>query len=150
MKKLLICFLPLLFAFCGIAQSEGSRDNLINDLTARKWCCNVILGDAGYAALLQKNEIVLSPIEENPFGYFVIFNLDGSFESYNQGFCGNECRTHVYGKYEVSEKGNLMIFVTKIEYLKMCSDQPVKIVNSTFGNFQIERKKQALELHKID
>ncbi|MFA7273342.1 MAG: hypothetical protein WC044_05705 [Crocinitomicaceae bacterium] len=150
MKKLLICFLPLLFSFGGFTQSEGNRDNLINDLTAQKWCCNVILGDAGYAALLQKNEIVLSPIEENPFGYFVVFNLDGSYESYNQGFCGNECRTHVYGNYEVSEKGNLTIVVKKIEYLKMCSDQPVKMVNATFGNFQIERNKLALQLHRID
>ena len=149
MKKRLICILPLLFAFYGFAQSEGIRDNLINDLTAQKWCCNVVLGDDSYASLLQKNEIVLSPIEENPFGYFVVFNLDGTFESYNQGFCGNECRTHVYGSYEISKNGNITIFVKKIVYMKTCVDRPIKKVNATFGNFQIVRNEQVLELHRI-
>ncbi len=145
-----VLFLTFCFGLLGFSQRESSKERLENNLTSQKWLSNVILGSDDFTSTLQKNEIKLSNLDTNPFGYFVVFKEDGTFESYNQGFCGNECRTHVYGTYQISNDEKITIFVNTIEYLKTCSDQPKKAVNSTFGVYQIEEKDAQIFLRKVN
>jgi hypothetical protein len=57
-----------------------------HDCTALKWRTNFVLGTENHEATLVQNTIELTHIDESPFGYFIQFNEDGTFVSYNPRF----------------------------------------------------------------
>lgn len=132
------------FAQVELVVSEN-QDPLI-----QKWRSNFVIGSENYQTTLMQNKIELSTTDESPFGVFIEFYKNGTFVSYNQGWCGNECRVKVYGKYIQTTSDKVEFIVERIEYHKMCVDTPTKNVNQSLGIYSLAMNKDGYHLTRID
>lgn len=119
-------------------------------MASKKWQTNFVVGAENDQAVLMKNRIELTPATDNPFGYFFEVKENGDFLAFNQGPCGNECRTKVFGRIYPDENGALTLFVDKIEYHKMCIDTPSKVVRAVYGVYSCVPEEDGFVLTRLN
>jgi hypothetical protein len=138
MNNLLIILLLFFPFFNSNAQSE---------LVGKTFKTNVLIGQKAYGND-DNLKIELSILEkENPWGLFIVLNADGSFRSYNQGWCGNECRVKIKGIYRI-EGETVEFVVNEIKYSDICPTKPTETGEFSYGKFTISEEDGAVVLVK--
>jgi hypothetical protein len=117
--------------------------------TKHRWSTNALIGLKNVTFSDKTSEIILDTLnQKRPYGYITEFLADNQFFSYNQGWCGNECRRQVKGTYKVM--GNTIeLFVISISYSKDCNGTPTQVVNTTLGLYTWEQKDTQLMLKPV-
>lgn len=115
----------LLLAFSSDAQSE-----MLN----AKYRTDILIGSSDNGWSQGQEKIKLEDHYENPWGYFLQLNEDGTFVAFNQNKCGNDCRIKVRGTYLVSEN-QIEFFAQTLNYMDVCATRPKKELNESLGVF---------------
>jgi hypothetical protein len=123
-----------------------------NQAVQQKWQSNFVVGSDDYSATLQQETIQLNMLEDNVYGTFLELNPDGTFTSYNQGFCGNECRIRTNGNYVFNEKDSTITFtLTNITFWKMCMqlNEKKRELPASIGTFAVRPTDNGYSLSRL-
>lgn len=123
------------------AFTQTQVNNNINPFYKSKWRTNFVLGTNTYGSVLMHNSLEMKGMDDNPYGAFIEFLSDSTFVSYNQGFCGNECRIRVTGSYAIHDT-SISFYSMRLNYTGFsCSNSPVP-KNSTDNLFYHFKKAE--------
>lgn len=135
MRKLYLLAILLLFAYGSFGQSELSGNTFKTD---------VFIGDK--SGKNKKSDIHLSGLDKShPWGYFIVFDEDGTFTSYNQVSCGMDCRKRFSGTYTITDN-QINFVVENVTYFDICVLETPKQKTYSYGTFAISEKDGKITL----
>lgn len=133
-------FLILLLLFFAYFNSNAQ-----SDLVGKTFKTNVLVGKSNPYQKANESIYLNDTEKENPWGNFIVFNADGTFNSYNQEKCGNGCRIKVAGVYEI-DGDKISLTVNEVKYMDICATTPKETNEVSLGTFTISKKENAIVL----
>lgn len=136
-----------IFLFCLSIHSFAQ-----NPFKNREWSGNHLVGVNDFFTFYAYDSLRLEKLdrkhlyEKNPYGYITTFK-ENTFTSYNQGWCGTECRVLVTGTYKVQGK-KIEFFIETIHHMVICAREPDDNIQQSLGIFSWKRQGKGYLIYR--